>query len=96
MTDKTYPTIKLSKILTYPLDLSPLFIILCTSIFISFALLGIVMALIVVFGLGMFSLWFSKYAFSILIHTAEGYTEAPIFGDSYIRPFKITVLLNLA
>lgn len=85
---KEYPTISLTKILTYPLDLSPLFIIFCTSMFISYALMGALMAIIVASGLSIFFLWYMKYAFSILIHTAEGYTETPIFGDSYIRPFE--------
>ena len=88
MKSKYYPSTNIFKILTYALDPSPLFIILCTAIFVSYALMGVIMALIVIFGLSMFSLWFIKYAFSITKHTAEGYPESPIFSDSYIRPFE--------
>ena len=88
MTTKSYPSTNVFKILTYAIDPSPLFIILCTAIFISFASMGAIMALVVIFGLSMFSLWFIKYAFSITVHTAEGYPEPPIFSDSYMRPFE--------
>jgi len=86
MTSKVYPRINLLKVLSYPFSVSPLFIIFFASIFISFSLLGPIAAVIVIFGLAMSSIWFTKYAFSILIHTAEGYAEVPEFGDSIIKP----------
>lgn len=88
MTQKTYPQFNLLRALTYPLDLSPLLIIFITAIFITFALLGPIMAVLVVFGLGMFSLWFTKYAFSILTDTAEGQVEIPVFSDAFLRAFE--------
>jgi len=88
MTQKTYPQFNLLRALTYPLDLSPLLIVFITSIFITFALLGPIMAVLVVFGLGMFSLWFLKYAFLILTDTAEGHVEIPVFSDAFLRAFE--------
>lgn len=50
--------------------------------------MDIILAVIIVTGLSMFTLWYTKYAFSILIHTAEGYSETPDFGDNIIRPLE--------
>lgn len=84
----TYPRLNLFHILTYPLSLSPFLITFITAIFISGALMDILIAVLGACGLGYFSLWFLKYSFYMLTQTAEGYADVPLFTDNLIRPFE--------
>ena len=88
MTTNKYPSTHITKALAYPLNFSSLVLILCASMFITIAIMDLVLAVVVVTGLSLFSLWFIKYAFSLLIHTAEGNSDAPDFGDTIIRPLE--------
>lgn len=85
---KNYPRLNLLHALRYPFDLSPLLIIFVTAMFITGAIKDLILAIIGVSGLGLFSLWYCKYAFAMLIHTAEGHAEPPNLSDSMIRPFE--------
>ena len=84
----TYPKFNIFQILTYPLSLSPFLMIFFTALFISGGLMDIMIAVVSACGIGYFSLWFLKYSFYILTHTAEGYDAVPLFTDNLIRPFE--------
>lgn len=83
-----YPEFSFFHTLTYPLGISSLLIILVTSMFITAALQGLIMMMLVVTGLGLFFLWYLKYAFLMLSTTAEGIPEVPVLSDTLVRPFE--------
>ncbi len=88
MKTNLYPRSNLISILMYPMNVSSLALLFCAALFISAALTDIFLAIVTVTGFSMFTLWFIKYAFLILRHTAEGYPTTPAFGDAIIRPME--------
>ena len=88
MKTSLYPRSNLISVLMYPMNFSSLVLLFCAALFISAALTDIFLAIVTVTGFSMFTLWFIKYAFLILRHTAEGYPTTPAFGDAIIRPME--------
>lgn len=83
-----YPQFNLYHALIYPLALAPIIIILFTSFFITAALQSIILLLYGAVGVGLFSLWYLKYAILMMLHTADGDPDCPVLSYTFIRPLE--------
>ena len=75
-------------IFLYPLRLTPLFMVIMTTVVLWIALTDIIVGLISIVAFIFFVFGFAKYLFAVLERTANGYQDPPSFTYELIRPFE--------